>query len=129
MVFAPNHKGMVVPDAAAPLDALRAQVLTARDVRGYRVTDWCYGGLNYQIEHHLFPALPRNRLPAAQRIVKTFCREQNISYHETSVLRSYREILGALRTRRRAPQPVTQAVAVVCYTLGATLTTTRCFPG
>ena len=82
-----------------------------------------------QIEHHLFPALPRNRLPAAQRIVKTFCREQNISYHETSVLRSYREILGALRARRRAPQPVTQAVAVVCYTLGATLTTTRCFPG
>jgi fatty acid desaturase len=98
MVFAPNHKGMVVPDAAAPLDALRSQVLTARDVRGNRVIDWCYGGLNYQIEHHLFPALPRNRLPAAQRIVAAFCQERGIPYHETSIVRSYREILGALHT-------------------------------
>lgn len=97
LVFAPNHKGMMVPDAGAPMDALRAQVLTARDVRGNPVTDWCYGGLNYQIEHHLFPALPRSNLPAAQRIVAAFCRERDISYHETSVLRSYREILGALR--------------------------------
>ncbi|MGI8858225.1 MAG: fatty acid desaturase family protein [Thermomicrobiales bacterium] len=109
LVFAPNHKGMVVPDADAPLDALRSQVLTARDVRGNRVTDWCYGGLNYQIEHHLFPALPRNRLPAAQRIVAAFCREQNIPYHETSILRSYREILGALHVAAAPLRPQSES--------------------
>lgn len=97
LVFAPNHKGMTMVDGDTPLDSLRAQVMTARNVRGNPVTDWCYGGLNYQVEHHLFPALARNRLGAAQRIVAAFCRERDIPYHETSVLRSYTEILASLR--------------------------------
>lgn len=97
LVFAPNHKGMAMVDAAAPLDSLRAQVLTARNVRGHPVTDWVYGGLNYQIEHHLFPSLSRNRLRPAQRIVSAFCRERAISYHETSVGQSYREIFDSLQ--------------------------------
>lgn len=112
LVFAPNHKGMALTDDAAPLDALRAQVLTARNVRGHPLIDWWYGGLNYQIEHHLFPALPRNRLRAAQPIVRDFCRERAIPYYETSMLRSYREILqylhavGApLRARIRPDRP------------------------
>ncbi|HET8631041.1 MAG TPA: acyl-CoA desaturase [Thermomicrobiales bacterium] len=97
LVFAPNHKGMALADDAAPLDPVRAQVLTARNVRPNPLVDWCYGGLNYQIEHHLFPALPRNRLGAARRIVRAFCRERGIAYHETSVAGSYREIAGYLR--------------------------------
>lgn len=97
LVFAPNHKGMPVIDADTPMDAVRAQVLTSRNVRANPVTDWAYGGLNYQIEHHLFPSMSRNRLGAAQRIVRVFCKEQGISYHETSVLRSYIEITDSLR--------------------------------
>jgi len=97
LVFAPNHKGMTVLDASTPMDALRAQVLTARNVRPHPVTDWAYGGLNYQIEHHLFPALSRNRLGATRRLVRAFCRERAVSYHEVSVLRSYREIAESLR--------------------------------
>jgi fatty acid desaturase len=97
LVFAPNHKGMAMIDDAAPLDPLRAQVLTSRNVHGHPVTDWVYGGLNYQIEHHLFPSMSRNRLRMAQRIVAAFCRERGIAYHETSVARSYVEILGSLR--------------------------------
>ena len=96
LVFAPNHKGMTLIDDTMPLDLVRAQVLTARNVRPNPLVDWWYGGLNYQIEHHLFPALPRNNLRAARRIVRGFCRERGISYHETSVLGSYREILGYL---------------------------------
>ena len=96
LVFAPNHKGMALAAAAAPLDPLRAQVLTARNVRPHPLVDWWYGGLNYQIEHHLFPALPRNRLRAARPIIRGFCRERGIAYHETSVAGSYREILGYL---------------------------------
>ena len=52
--------------------------------------------LNYQIEHHLFPALPRNRLRAARPIVRGFCRERGVPYHETSLPGSYREILHHL---------------------------------
>ena len=96
LVFAPNHKGMATVDDSAPLDPLRAQVLTSRNVRGGMLVDWWYGGLNYQIEHHLFPALPRNRLRAARPIVRDFCRERRVPYHETSLPGSYREILHHL---------------------------------
>lgn len=96
-VFAPNHKGMPVFQAGSELDFLRKQVLTARNVKPNPVSDFCYGGLNYQIEHHLFPNMARNKLKEARKIVKEFCRARSIPYHETGVLRSQREILGYLR--------------------------------
>jgi fatty acid desaturase len=96
LVFAPNHKGMEMVDEESMLDPVRAQVLTSRNVKGHPITDWFYGGLNYQIEHHLFPSMARSQLGKAQPIVQAFCQEQHISYHETSVLRSYVEILTAL---------------------------------
>src|ERR671920_92458 len=95
-IFAPNHKAMPVLDRDSQLDFLRRQVLTSRNVIAHPITDFWYGGLNYQIEHHLFPRLPRNKLREAQPIVKDFCRAHAIAYHETSVLQSYREILQHL---------------------------------
>ena len=95
-VFAPNHKGMPILDKDTPLDFLHQQVLTARNVKSTPFTDFWYGGLNYQIEHHLFPTIPRNKLREAQRIVRTFCKEHSIAYHETGMLESYREILQRL---------------------------------
>ena len=93
-VFAPNHKGMPVLEPGTKLDYLRQQVLTARDVIPNPVIDFAYGGLNYQIEHHLFPNMPRNRLKKARVVVKAFCLERGIPYHETGFWRSHREILG-----------------------------------
>jgi fatty acid desaturase len=95
-VFAPNHKAMPMLEQGSQMDFLRRQVLTSRNVRSHPITDFWYGGLNYQIEHHLFPGMPRNKLREAQPIVREFCREHGIGYHETGVLRSYREILGHL---------------------------------
>ena len=95
-VFAPNHKAMPLLEQDSEAGFLRRQVLTSRNVLAHPITDFWYGGLNYQIEHHLFPRLPRNKLKEAQPIVKDFCRRHDISYHETSVLRSYREILQHL---------------------------------
>jgi len=94
--FAPNHKGMPVLEKASSMDFLRRQVLTARNIKAGRLTDFWYGGLNYQIEHHLFPSMPRNKLGAAQCLVKNFCRERGISYEETSVAGSYVAILRNL---------------------------------
>jgi fatty acid desaturase len=95
-VFAPNHKAMPLLEQGSEVDFLRRQVLTSRNVVAHPITDFWYGGLNYQIEHHLFPRLPRNKLKEAQRIIRGFCRDRGIAYHETGVLRSYKEILKHL---------------------------------
>jgi fatty acid desaturase len=92
-VFAPNHKGMLVLTDTGTLDRLRQQVLTARNVRAHPLTDFWFGGLNYQIEHHLFPQMARNKLKKAQATVRAFCQARSIPYCETSILQAYRETL------------------------------------
>jgi fatty acid desaturase len=94
--FAPNHKGMPTIPAGAEVDYLRRQVLTARNIRGGRVTDVVFGGLNYQIEHHLFPNMPRCNLRRAQPIVRAYCEEMRISYTESSLVGSYAVVLRHL---------------------------------
>ncbi|MFD7341183.1 fatty acid desaturase family protein [Streptomyces violascens] len=97
MTFAPNHKGMEMPDPNDPGDSgwghLRRQVLTSRNVRGGFLTDWFLGGLNYQIEHHLFPNMPRPHLRLAQPMVRAHCAALGIPYAETSLTDSYRQAL------------------------------------
>ena len=68
-------------------------MLTSRNVRGGCFTDMLLGGLNYQIEHHLFPSMPRPTLRAAQPLVRAYCRQHAISYSETSLFGSYRAVL------------------------------------
>ncbi len=94
MTFAPNHKGM--PHPTGDEDFLRKQVLTSRNVRGGRLTDVALGGLNYQIEHHLFPAMPSPNLRRAQPIVQAYCAEIGVPYEQTGLLASYREALRHL---------------------------------
>ncbi len=92
-VFASNHKGMPLTADGKRLDFMREQILTSRDVDGHPITDFWYGGLNYQIEHHLFPTMPRNNLPRAQEIVTAFCRERGIEHYSTSLMVAYKETL------------------------------------
>jgi fatty acid desaturase len=94
--FAPNHKGMPMLDADDQTDFLRRQVLTSRNVHGGRLVDFALGGLNYQIEHHLFPSMPRPNLRRSQALVRAFCQQHHISYCETSLLRSYAQALRHL---------------------------------
>lgn len=95
-VFAANHKGMPLTDNGRRWGFLYEQVLTSRNVRPHPFTDFWYGGLNYQIEHHLFPTLPRNNLRRAQGLVEQFCAENGISYYSTGLFRSYGEIFAHL---------------------------------
>ncbi len=95
-VFASNHKGMPTIDENGRMDFFREQVITSRNVTGPVLVDFWYGGLNYQIEHHLFPTMPRCNLRKAQPIVEAFCAEQGVSYHSTGLFTSYREILSHL---------------------------------
>jgi fatty acid desaturase len=91
--FAPNHKGMAMPDAEQRLGHLERQVLTSRNVRGGPVVDWMLGGLNYQIEHHLFPNMPRPNLRRAQPVVRAHCMAVGLPYVEAGVADSYAQAL------------------------------------
>jgi fatty acid desaturase len=94
--FAPNHKGMPTLTSAEELDFLRRQVLTSRNVAGSRFVDFLLGGLNYQIEHHLFPNMPRPNLRHAQPLVRAFCRQHDLPYTESTLFGSYTEALRHL---------------------------------
>ncbi len=94
--FAPNHKGMPTITPGHEMDFLRRQVLTTRNVRGGWLTDFALGGLNYQVEHHLFPNMPRASLRRAQPIIRAYCERMQVSYTETSLVGSYAAALRYL---------------------------------
>ncbi|MDT4985759.1 MAG: hypothetical protein QOF95_3249, partial [Pseudonocardiales bacterium] len=107
--FAPNHKGMPTFPAKSDIDFLRRQVLTSRNVRGGWFTDVLLGGLNYQVEHHLFPNMPRPSLRKAQLLVRAYCQEHQILYTETGLFGSYAAALRHLHdlgAPLRTGQPV-----------------------
>lgn len=88
-VFAPNHKGMPLVPKDSRIDFMSRQVLMSRNIAGGPVTDVMMGGLNHQIEHHLFPSMPRPHLRRARPLVRQVCAEQGIPYAETTAVRSY----------------------------------------
>ena len=94
--FAPNHKGMPIERPEDNWDYLRRQVITSRNVRGGPFVDLALGGLNYQIEHHLFPSMPRPSLRRLQPLVREFCAERGVPYVECSLAGSYRRAFAHL---------------------------------
>jgi fatty acid desaturase len=93
MIFAPNHKGMEIRDGdEESLDWLERQVLTSRNIRPSWLMDYMYGGLNYQIEHHLFPTMPQKNLGRARELTIEYCAEKGIPYKELGFWASYREV-------------------------------------
>ena len=87
--FAPNHKGMPIVPYDGSLDFLRRQVMMSRNIRGSRVLDVAMGGLNYQIEHHLFPSMPRPHLRRAAPLIAAYCRDHGVTYTESGLFASY----------------------------------------
>jgi len=109
--FAPNHKGMPVLSKEDTLDFLRRQVVTSRNVSGGRLVEALLGGLNYQIEHHLFPAMPRPYLRRCRVVVRGYCSQIGLPYCETGLFRSYLEVLRHLHAMGRPAPAVTAATA------------------
>lgn len=87
--FAPNHKGMPIVPSSAEVDFLRRQVLMSRNIRGGWCVDFLMGGLNRQIEHHLFPSMPRPNLRHVQPLVREHCTTLGVTYTEVGFFRSY----------------------------------------
>ena len=107
--FAPNHKGMPILQPEDEHDFLRRQVLTSRNVRGGWFTDLALGGLNYQIEHHLFPSMPRPNLRRSQALISDFCRQEGLPYCQISLVGSYARALGYLNAVGRQATRTTWA--------------------
>jgi fatty acid desaturase len=91
--FAPNHKGMPLVPHDVRLDFLRRQVMMSRNVRGNWFLDVAMGGLNYQIEHHLFPSMARPYLKRAAPLISAYCAERGVTYTQTSLWASYGIVL------------------------------------
>ncbi len=106
LLFAPNHKGMEIrAEDEEKLDWLERQVLTSRNIRPNPVVDFVYGGLNYQVEHHLFPTMPRMNLGRCRLIVRDYCLRHGMPYHEVGLVRSYAEVAAFLH---EVSEPVRQ---------------------
>jgi fatty acid desaturase len=95
---------MPILDAADRSDFLRSQVLTSRNVRGGLLTDFALAGLNYQIEHHLFPSMPRPNLRRSQTMIGAFCRQHDLPYCQARLAGSYAQAMRHLNTVGR-PAP------------------------
>ncbi|AIY02543.1 putative fatty acid desaturase [Arthrobacter sp. PAMC 25486] len=87
--FAPNHKGMPVLEAGSRADYLTRQVVTSRNIRGGLFMDTLMGGLNRQVEHHLFPDMARPELRRANALVRQACESNGIVFTETGLMQSY----------------------------------------
>ena len=107
--FAPNHKGMPIIESATAAGFARRQVSTARNIRGGWLTTFLLGGLNYQIEHHLFPSMPRPSLRRVQGLVRDFCAAADLGYSEESFVGSFRQIIHHLSSAALEQRPLRTA--------------------
>jgi fatty acid desaturase len=94
--FAPNHIGMPLVSPRLKLDFLRRQVLMSRNVSGGRLIAILMGGLNYEVEHHLFPSMARPSLRKAQPLVAAYCAAAGVPYTQTTLWQSYGAVIRYL---------------------------------
>ena len=94
--FIPNHTGMPIVPRGARIDFLSRQVLMSRNIRGNFLVDAAMGGLNYQIEHHLFPSMPRPHLKLLRPVVRAYCADRDVAYAEVGFFASYAVVVDYL---------------------------------
>ena len=96
LAFAPNHKGEDIIAEDSEVTWVE-QITSTRNLYPSFFIFHLFGGLNYQVEHHLFPGVSRYQYPKIQKMVQAFCLENNIRYHQTTWLGSMKEIYIALK--------------------------------
>jgi len=75
---------------------LTLQLETTKNLSPGIITDWICGGLNYQIEHHLFPTLPRHNLSKIKPIVEEFCKKNKLPYVNEGYMDSFYQVESIL---------------------------------
>merc|ERR1711937_733705 len=102
LVFGLGHNGMAVYDAETRPDFWKLQVTTTRNITGGHgipqwFVDWFCGGLQYQVDHHLFPMMPRNNIAKCHKLVESFCKEWDVDYHAVDMWVGTLEVLRHLQ--------------------------------
>lgn len=103
-VLAPAHlpkEARIVAADAPRTDRVAAQILTSINFRAGRIGSFFCSGLNYQIEHHLFPTVSPVHYPAISVMVRQFCADLGYPYHSLGWGRALGGILQALYEPRR----------------------------
>src|SRR6266540_17384 len=119
--FAPNHKGMPVVGAGVEMSFIEQQVVTSRNVRGGLLTDVMLVGLNWQTEHHLFPATPRNKLRRIEPLLRQTCQELGLAYTSCGFIETNQAIVRQLADvgrYARSPKPLDPMEALPVGTRG-----------
>jgi len=100
LVFAPNHKSEEIITSDTRY-SWTSQITSTRNVKSGYLTFFLLGGLNFQVEHHLFPAMARSTYFKANRLVREFCVREQIHYEETSWFKSMQDIHQLLKDARQ----------------------------
>ena len=102
--FGLGHNGMAVFDAHERPGFAELQVRTTRNVNddATGLVGWFMGGLHLQIEHHLFPAIPRHNLPAVRALIEPLCKKHGVKYVATGMVDGTADILSHLSHVARA---------------------------
>ncbi len=97
--FITNHLGCEVfnQEDSESLSWMELQMRTSRSLSGGSFIHWFYGGLNTQIEHHLFPKAPRFNLLKVQQMTKNFAKKNDIKYFETTPVEAYVQINDVIK--------------------------------
>jgi len=101
LVFGLGHNGMATYDAETRPDFWKLQVTTTRNIIGghgvpQAFVDWLCGGLQYQVDHHLFPMMPRHNLKKTHDLVESFCKKWGVTYHEADLVDGTVEVIQHL---------------------------------
>jgi fatty acid desaturase len=67
------------------------------DIEKSQFNDWFTGHLNFQIEHHLFPTMPRHNLYKIQPLVRALCEKHRVPYQVKTLSEAFADIVRSLR--------------------------------
>jgi len=96
LLFLPNHAGLEYVKDEQEYPSWKDQIQNSRNIRLRKIFDHFYCGLNFHIEHHLFPGVGVNNLRKGSKIMKEFCDEQGITYTEVGLFDGIKAVLGNL---------------------------------
>ncbi|NXO02625.1 FADS2 desaturase, partial [Rhinopomastus cyanomelas] len=91
-----NHIPMEI-DSEKHRDWLSSQMAATCNIEQSFFNDWFTGHLNFQIEHHLFPTMPRHNFWKVKPLVKSLCAKYGVEYEEKPLGRAFVDIIGSLK--------------------------------
>jgi fatty acid desaturase len=102
LIFAPAHMGMpIVTKAATKANLWLHQLETTRNMVLPRWLGWFFVGLDFQVEHHMFPRMPHQCLRRASPVVRSWCARVGAPYHELGYGAAVLDVTRFMRTAWR----------------------------